>query len=183
MNPNYYTYSTVEYECKLCGWKGLGKDTLLGEGFSELFEFDCPECHENIGCISYPTIAETIKYGNAEERIEAKKRNEWMVEVEKMRLKSITQLPNIEDDSIDFTITKSDNDQDYLVVLFNRQEIWREIRTYEYFERFIEIGNLLKKKYGKKMVDLIPEGDDEYLYGDSLSSVSLIEEFRSNLKI
>jgi hypothetical protein len=37
--------------------------------------------------------------------------------------------------------------------------IRKEERYYEYYNRFIEIGNILKEKYGDKMIDLVP---DEY---------------------
>ena len=47
---------------------------------------------------------------------------------------------------------------------------------------YIEIGKLFKEKYGKRMVDLVPEVDGLYLYGDSCSSVQLIDEFRAELR-
>jgi hypothetical protein len=46
-----------------------------------------------------------------------------------------------------------DGEDGYIVLYSGKKEIWREIRTYEYYERYIELGNIIKEKYGSRLTD------------------------------
>ena len=183
MMLEYYKYSTVQLKCKKCNWTGLGEESVQGEIFEELYEINCPSCSEKLATILFPTSEEMLKYGTDEEKEQAKENIEFQKAIEKSLLKSIDELPEIEDDKISFeVIEKSDDNYDYLNVLWKGKVIWEEIIGYEYHYRFIELGKMFKDKYGSKMVDFIPKGDGYFLYGDNIQAPKKIEEFRGSLK-
>ena len=184
MEPNYYTYSDEIYECKNCNWRGLGKETKKGEMFGELFEIDCPQCNESIGHICYPTTEETLRFGNDKEKEEAREHQKRMNSVEEMFLQNINDLPNIDKSNIIFKLEVS-KDLKYILLKHDNKIIWKEMRTYEYYSRYFEIGKLLKLKYKEKIADFIPsnEIDRVYFYGDcSLSTINDIDIFRESFK-
>ena len=45
----------------------------------------------------------------------------------------------------------------YIVISWNGQEIWREIRYFEYYPRYLQLGNILKEKYGDRLIDFEAE--------------------------
>lgn len=55
----YDRYRSAEATCANCSWSGLGGDLAQGDVFSELMELDCPECHQKVFVVSFPTRAET----------------------------------------------------------------------------------------------------------------------------
>jgi hypothetical protein len=53
---------------------------------------------------------------------------------------------------------------------------------WEGYERFIEVAEILRKRYGTALRDLIPTPASElYLYGDELSSPRLIAQTRKRI--
>ena len=50
---NYYEYKNEQYNCKNCGWNGLGEELEQDEVYDELFDVNCPQCHEHIGFVSF----------------------------------------------------------------------------------------------------------------------------------
>ena len=184
MEINYYTYQDEYFECENCSWKGKGKDTESGEIFSALFEIDCPSCREPITHISYPTTEETLKYGSDKEKKEARERNKWIQKVQEMQLTNVKQLPKIDKHDITFKLDVSE-DLKYILLKYDDNTIWKEIRTFEYYERYLEIGELLKLKYKKKIAGFIPsnEIDRVYFYGDCGSyMMDIIDEFQESFK-
>ena len=57
-SPDYYTYKQHTYQCKSCGWEGLGLDLRNGEMFDALFELNCPSCFEMVTFVPYPSSRE-----------------------------------------------------------------------------------------------------------------------------
>ena len=156
----------------------------MGDWYDDGFEVDCPKCHERFPeLIMFPMIDEVMEKGSKKDKLAAakqkKSREKWLASL----LKSTNQLPDLHDDIMIFELKElEDNGENYIIITYNGLVVWKEIRVYEYYDRFIEIGKLFKKKYGKRMVDLVPEVDGLYLYGDSCSSVQLIDEFRAELR-
>ena len=183
MPDNYHSYKKEYFSCKHCGWRGLGSSVEQGELFRDGFELNCPYCHEPFpGLILFPTIEETLEKGSKEDKTGATRaqtfQKKWLASL----LKDTTQLPEVYDEFIAFILTeKKIKGEDYIVITHKTKTIWREIRTYEYYERFIELGKLLKQKYGDKMIDLVPEVGPLYLYGDVISSIKTVEDFRRGL--
>lgn len=184
MKHNYYTYASEDYECQKCKWKGKGKDTELGEFYAELSEINCPVCHEPITFISHPTIEETLTYGSDKEKEDAIERQKIMKIIQEMQLKDKKQLPDIKKPDIIFSLEVSD-DLEYILLMHNNTVIWKEMRIYEYYDRYFEIGKLLKLKYKDNIIDFIPpdEVDRVYFYGDcGNSTINKIDNFRKKLK-
>ena len=183
MNYNYYTYKTFDFTCNKCKWQGKGSETKVGEIFEALFEIDCPKCHEPITHISHPSDEETLQYGTEEEKNKTREGIAIREAFEQSKLKYPSQLPEISDNGDLIFVVKPSKDGNYLEIYFGDRLIWKEDRWYEYYERFIEIGVIFKEKYGKQLVDFIPEGDDTYLYGDRYLAFGIVQKFRDSLKI
>ncbi len=58
---NHYQFQEAPVSCSACGWSGTGKETAIGETFSELDEYHCPSCKTKLGTCMYPTVAEAQK--------------------------------------------------------------------------------------------------------------------------
>lgn len=184
MKTDYYSFKGEKFSCRNCGWTGTGKDVEMGEMFKDGFEVNCPNCHEHFpGLIMFPMIEEVLEKGSKKDKLAASAmksfREKWLASL----LKSTNQLPDLHDDIIIFELKELEDDgENYIIITYNGDIVWKEIRVYEYYNRFIEIGQLFKKKYGKRMVDIAPEVDGLYLYGDSCSSAQLIDKFREELR-
>jgi len=184
MIHDYYSYKKDSFTCGQCGWTGPGSEADLGEMYNDGFELDCPKCHERFpGLILFPKIEETLEKGSIEEKHYAGEVKSFREKRVASLLTDISQLPELQNDSIVFVLKEAEEDgENYIIIAYQNTIIWKEIRAYEYYERFIEIGTLLKQKYGDKMVDLVPEVDGLYLYGDNIFSVAKVEEFRKWLR-
>lgn len=181
---SYYINNSIwknsTFQCDRCNWQGLGKDARMGNVFTELFELDCPKCNkERIAIIGFPTTAEIRKYGNETEKQNLTQTEKFLQKVEMMKLKSVDDIIDIEDDDIVITW---DHEKTYTVIKHNDKVIWKEIALYEGYERYLEVGELLKQKYGTKLKDFIPtERSELYLYGDRFCSVNEVKKFRKSL--
>lgn len=179
---NIYTYKGNNYYCDKCGWQGLGEELEQGELFKELVEMKCPKCKKLLETVALPTFDEVLQFGNEKEKKEVKKQMDFWEKWKALSLKSIGQLPEIEDDNSIFKIEERKYKKiDYLFIMYNGKEVWREPLLYEYYERFIELGKLLKEKYGRKMQDLVPPEYRSFLYGDHIPAPEIIEKFRKTL--
>jgi len=183
----YYSYKKQILTCKKCKWEGLGGQTSMGDYFSwDFFEINCPKCGELIGTVDFPTIDEVLKFGTEEDKKDARKRQSFLARVEASELKNCEQLPEIESDEIIIILReeeKNDETEDgYIVLYWNEIEIWREIRTYEYYDRYIELGKILQKKYGNRLLDFEAEYT-LHLCGDSYySALNHVSKFREFLQ-
>jgi hypothetical protein len=75
------------------------------------------------------------------------------------------QLPALEDVKLVLTWDQIEADS---IILHGDRVIWREKTGWEVYERFEEIAAILKQKYGRRLVDLVPTPRSLYaLYGDS----------------
>ena len=179
-----YTYEVEKYSCKHCGWSGYGKEVVQGEMFNDGFEVNCPKCCERFpGLILFPLIDEAMKYGSETDKIIAKATKGFQEKWLKSLLKNINQLPELHYKTLTFVLREiEEGDEKYIVITERDEIIWKEILCYEYYERFIEIGKLLKEKYGNRMIDFVPDVNGLHLYGDRIHSLHLIEDFRKELR-
>jgi TPR repeat protein len=182
----YYKYKKKEYSCSKCGWSGLGEQTELGEVFDALFEIVCPNCNKLLTSIPYPLLEEMLEHGSEEDKKAAEERQSFLERVKTSRLEIDDYLPEIDSDEIFIKLKeeKSDNEGDddwYIVLYHDNKEIWREIRTYEYYNRYMTIGNILKKKYGVRLADFDESEASGYICGDSLSAIDYVERFRRSI--
>lgn len=185
----YGTWKEDTYVCDKCGWKGTGEDCTQGEMFNDLYEIDCPSCGKRVDVVLYPTIEESRanweKVSDADKAmIEA--REQFIKEAESRCLASPEELPEVEGDELIFVWDqlREENDVGDTLITHGKQIIWREPSFYEGYDRFKEVAEILKKKYGDRFIDLIPaERSGNYLYGDRISAPQIIEEHRESLMI
>lgn len=173
---NYYKYEKQRLTCPKCNWSGLGKDCPYGDAFGELFEILCPECHEEIGTVSYPTHDEVFAYGTDEDKESLQWSKNFHKKVKKKQMKSLNKLPDIDSSEVSIiTVEKEIEDDYWLEVYANERFLWKEIIYYEYYERFIEICELLAQKYKGRIVEIKFE-PSMYLGGDSITAFSKVQK-------
>jgi len=163
MSITLSNYKEAEFTCHSCGWKGLGRETEMGEVFSEVVEIDCPMCHDNITSLPFTRFT-PVRHSIDESKL----------------LKNAAQLPDIAADEI--VINFNVGDMGSLITLFhNDTEIWREpTSTYKYMDRYYEIGDILKQKYGGRFADYIP-CQSIYDYNDSISEAISLGSYRKSI--
>jgi hypothetical protein len=181
---NYYSYQSETYQCRHCGWSGPGTEVLQGEVFEAGFEVDCPKCHETFrGLIVFPTIEDALEKGSEKEKESARAAQASRTERLASHERNLNQLPELEDEGMAFVLKEiQEGDAWFIVITYQDTVIWKEERYYEYYNRFIEIGNLLKDKYGDNMIDLVPGVYGACLFGDNYRAVGLIEDYRKGLR-
>ena len=84
---------------------------------------------------------------------------------EEVPLYSPRQLPELEGDALTLTWDQIEADS---IISDGDKIVWRERTGWEVFDRFEEITEILRHKYGRRLVDLVPTERSLYaLYGDS----------------
>ena len=165
---NYFTWKKDNLHCEKCNWKGIGKDAELGDIIGGLADVLCPKCNNEIGVIGSASSEKTMKHGTEEQKMEEIKLQEYFKRQENSELKDKEQLPYINSNNLVFISdeeTDANNDK-WLVISNNENEIWREIVGWEYQHRFIQIGRMFLEKHDKKMSDFV-QCDSPYFNGDS----------------
>ena len=174
-----------------CGWKGTGGELTQGELFRELYEMDCPACGEPRLIVGLPTIEEAAAHKDQmsePERQLFEKSEAFHEQQERGRLVSPEQLPTIEggdsfvlhwDMNWDVPDAFSRTNQ----IRHGERVIWEELALYESYERFAEVAQILKAKYGARLHDLVPtDSSKTYLWGDRLFAPSFTDEVRRGLQ-
>lgn len=186
MADYYGTWKEDVYVCDKCGWEGTGEQCKQGEMFKDLYEINCPSCNNKIDVVLYPTIEESRvnwdKVSEADKRmIEA--REQFIKEVEAKSLNSTDELPDVEGDSLVFVWDFIWDDYQ-TIIRYGDKVIWREPAFYEGYERFAEVAEILKKKYGDRLKDLAPtQRSYNALLGDYLSANNIVQAIRDSLWI
>ena len=177
------SFKEIDFECEKCHWKGNGEQAQEGWDSSTGFELLCPNCDGYIDWIDGTVSLEDLeKYGDEADKAQARRRRKFLDELWASQLKSIDQLPDIDADEIIITLREEDRDNyGPLILYWGEQEIWRENSAFEYYPRFIEIGKILKEKYGERLIDFKPEEYSWLLGGDSSSAFRKVDEFRKTL--
>jgi len=89
------------------------------------------------------------------------------------------QLPELEGEKLVLTWDQIEADS---IILQGDRVIWRETTGWEVYERFEEIAGILKQKYSKRLVDLVPTSRSLYaLYGDSTRASFHVTFIRESL--
>ncbi|MDO8527153.1 MAG: hypothetical protein Q7T03_05635 [Deltaproteobacteria bacterium] len=185
MAKYYDNWHEEIYRCT-CGWTGLGKECPTGETFAQLYEIDCPQCHEHVDVIEYPTFAECRdnwdKVSEIDKRVvEIGERQQALYK--EHSLKSPNDLPDLAGEKLFFEWDYNENlaplEQ---AILCNGKLLWKEPGGYENFDRFIEIAKIIRAKYGARAHDLIPtERSKMNLYGDRMSSPDIVKKARHEI--
>jgi len=94
-------------------------------------------------------------------------------------LRSPDQLPDIDGDELFFVWDQIETDS---LIRFGNQIVWREETGWEVYDRFEEIAAILKQKYGRRLIDMVPTLRSEYaLYGDASYAWGRVQDARASL--
>lgn len=90
-----------------------------------------------------------------------------------------TQLPELEGETLILTWDQIEADS---LILQGDSIIWREKTGWQVYDRFEEIAIILKQKYGKRLIDIVPTPRSLYaLYGDSTAASFHVTSVRESL--
>jgi hypothetical protein len=186
----YDDWKSVILECPRCGWKGTFDQGSV-EHHDQLMDSSCPECAWTdapmLAIVSYPTIQESERNWSRlteSDRQSLTNRKQFLERFEASCLKSPEQLLKL--DASDLIIEWDhvvDEGGGMMVLRHGPTEIWREPAFWEGYVRFGEVVDILRKRYGTRLADVVPtHGSELYLYGDSISAHSYVKHLRSALK-
>jgi len=182
----FYEYKKHHFSCEKCKWIGVGEQTDGGDIINwESIEILCPKCYNLLAMIMLPTFEETMKYGTDREKADVQKRQNFVKRLHSSYLANCDQLPDIDADKIIIALCEeepiSKNIDGHIILCYGGKEIWREVRSFEYYPRYLKLGELLKEKYGERLVDFEVEYT-VHLGGDFLNAFDKVDEFRKSLK-
>jgi len=187
---NYFDdYKNPILECPKCHWKGTFEQGSVAY-YAELMDCHCPKCDvlstPMLAIVSYPTLDEA--------RANADKPGirEWVQQIDagldkfaREKLREPGQLPEIDEHS--FTLVwdndhSSPNDRRTLIK-YGEVIIFSEPARWEEYERFAEVTEILKARYGNRLKDLVPTPrSEDWLWGDKLSASEFVESVRQKLR-
>jgi hypothetical protein len=173
----YDNWKSATLDCPQCSWKGTFEEGHV-EYHREWMDTSCPTCDELLAIVSYPTEKETE--GNSE----FADHNRFLALWKESKLKSDTELPDLEGSSLVLTWDFEEHgSSSFTVIRYGEREIWREIAVYEGFERFEELAMILIGKYGTRLADVEPtDASEYYLYGDVMRAPDVVETVRRTIK-
>lgn len=186
----FQDWKTEIFTCPVCGWRGTFEEGSV-EIYEELMDSSCPDCEwfdaPMLAIVSWPTIQECEDNRDKMEAIDIMAldmRKDFLAKFESMRLKSPDELPDLAGSEITITWDIAGEEPGgYTVLIHEGKEIWREPAVYEGYERFGEVVDLLKEKYGSRLIDVEPTKRSElYLYGDCIGSMRAVKSRREGIQ-
>jgi len=182
--PLYYdNWKNSAFACEHCEWHGTGNDLEQGEVYSTYCELLCPACHQYITVMMFPSLEESRvnweKLSDAE-RKQVEDIEQFQANFQVRKLRDTTPLPAISSTEIvlywDFQVNGKDRET---VIRHGDAAIFSEPAIYEGATRYLEVADILIKRFGNALQDLIPTRQSElYLYGDQMHAPKMIEEYR-----
>lgn len=177
-----------------CGWSGKSGHGNR-EDYHELYEISCPKCDRMLFIVAYPTHEETREAAAAGNReaeqnlVVVTHREAFLARAEEHELTAASELPELEGDELiiawDFEERTEDDERrdNWTVLRDGDRVIWREIAFYEGYERFGEVLEILRARYGGRLADLRPtEASYNYLLGDVLRAGGIVKSLRRSLR-
>ena len=144
---------------------------------------ECPQCDHGVGYLVFPNLTETEEAAAAgnqeaiqdlpEARDRLKRRQARLAKFEREELKSSSQLPDLQGESLEFTWDFVQMDEEnYQVIRTGEAEVWRELAFWDNIPSFNEIKSLLRERYGARFKSLTPTEDSlDWLTGDHFSKL------------
>ena len=176
-------------KCPSCGWRGRFMAGSV-ECFRSVFVSQCPKCtySYSLAIVEYATIEECEIEGNLD-KLPREERTEFQAWVDRHRrweagsLKSPSQLPELPGKKFALTWDFEEvGGEVYTVIRKKKLEVWRELASYGGGERFERIADILKARYGGRIVDLVPSSASEsYLYDDDSVAGEIVDRARGRL--
>lgn len=185
--PEYFDdWKTADFNCPCCRWTGKGGALVGGEVFRDLKELDCPKCGGRITVLEFPTHEEMVanRYKLSDfDRHALDRRIKREADFQQKCLRSASQLPEIVDSSIVLTWDFTDDGKEATTLIkWGDKVIFSEPAFYEGFERFIEVAEVLRQRYGLLLVDLVPSPTSlRFLYGDVSNAETIVAKARTRI--
>jgi hypothetical protein len=185
----YDDWKSEILRCPKCGWSGTFEQGSV-EHHAELMDCSCPVCDffssPMLAIVSWPTIIESRANWDKlshEERINIEEIESYRAEFLRRKLRDASQLPDIAEHSFvlhwDFV---DDGIKRETAIKHGDDVIFTEPAVYEGYERFIEVAEILRVRYGDALRDLFPTDSSQlYLYGDALYSLEIVSEARKRI--
>ena len=183
---NYFdNWKAADYSCRKCNWKGQGKEFKLLDSFDWGAEYACPKCSAKIFNLVYPTHEEKANYDKLSpvDRASLDMRERREAIALRHQLNSPSQLPAIGEKWFVLMWDAEDvNGRSETLIKCGEKVIFRELAFYEDYPRFGEVAEILKERYGKALLDLIPTPvGKHYLYGDKWSAIGEVDDARKRI--
>jgi hypothetical protein len=117
------------------------------------------------------------------ERKQLEERERFLANFSERKLRASSQLPDIESTSFklrwDFAETELGSET---LLMSGDKVVFREPALFEGYERFIEVAEILRARYGTALRDLVPtKGSEIYLYGDRSTSPDTVAKARRRI--
>ncbi len=177
----------AELTCPSCGWVGRGADNE--ELYEELLDVCCPKCDRMLLIVPHPTGDETrtaAAAGNPRAQAElpnVNAREDRWRRADDLELKTANQLPELRGRKLRIDWDFEERDGEHWTILRRRHKaIWRELAYWEGYQRFEAVFEILRERYGERLVEVRPTPESEvYLYGDKLSAPDRIDSLNASL--
>jgi DNA-directed RNA polymerase subunit RPC12/RpoP len=175
--------------CPECGWVGSGKGQM--ELYADLFDVCCPKCGYMIFIILFPTVDETraaAAAGNQRAVVELRgieARTQVQRRISETLLRDATELPDLDGDRLVILWDIERVEEDWWTILrHGEREIWREMAYWEGIGRFIEVVEILRARYGLRLVEVRPTPASEAsLWGDKKGVDKIVERVNAALNV
>jgi hypothetical protein len=182
----YDNWQNEEFDCPNCKWHGPGSALVLGDHNFECAERLCPVCEECITVVLHPTFEEArANWDKVSEwdRKNIKATEAFQAEFKRRKLRKPAQLPDIAEPS--FTLSwdfVDEGSHKKTLIKCGDKIIFAEPALWEGYERFVEVAEILRARYGAALCDLMPTAVSElYLYGDYSGSSRVVAAARKRI--
>ncbi|MGV0838462.1 hypothetical protein [Mycolicibacterium thermoresistibile] len=188
----YWDYSAQQdspVHCPKCGWSGLPGNYTTP--YTDLFDVCCPQCREMLLIVTFPTVEETREAAVAGNEEAAAELPRMEAQVEAMRrrygvlLRSTDELPDLSDERlvVEWDMERADDGEHQTVLRVGEREIWREFAFWEGITRFEQVVEVLRDKYGRRLVEVRPTRRSQlYLLGDDFYAPKTVERINDALR-
>jgi hypothetical protein len=189
---NYFdNWKNEALTCEQCGrkWK---LDLKRADEYEQPLEFRCPACDAVLAIVNFPTVDEMKenwdKLSPSEKEL-CSTAEDLDRDFAITNLNSPAQLPDIEAEQIILVwdvepeLGDVSGEPKYVTIKHQGQSIWKERAFFECVGRFDEVVDVLKKKYGNRLKDLLPSSASlTFLGGDDLSAWDKLAKIRSRME-
>ena len=153
---------TMSCRCSECDWEGVGSDLDLQFQGRRTWA-SCPHCFTDLAMI---TAFSEEEYENS---YIGERYREFVALCKREQISNSKALPSVKGLRLEFTWDIEEPDDgscDYLVVTCNDQEVLREIAYWNNKDRFDQVNDMLKERYGIRFRGLNPTfRSSTYIYG------------------
>ena len=179
----YDDWKVQSQTCRDCGWQGTGEDATFGDIYATFGEVLCPRCNAILFVLAWPTTEESRqnwdKLDDAGKR-QVIRRETRDQDIARRSLKAPENLPELDGEELIFGWDQQGDD---MLITYGDQIIWRKPVFYEGSDRFAEVAEILRQKYGDRLRDLVPSEQSKlYLYGDWTYTVTKVEQIIQRLR-